>query len=117
SLTGIPPTALFFGKFFLFAAAINTGFFWLAVVGILNSVVSLFYYAGVIRAMYQMPAPAGAPALPETSLVRPLLTVPVAVTVFIVFFLERVISVVTGAATLGRYGTAGSRSGLAKSRS
>ena len=103
SLTGIPPTALFFGKFFLFAAAINTGFFWLAVVGILNSVVSLFYYVGVIRAMYQMPAPDGAPALPETSLVRTLLTVTVAVTVFIVFFLERVISVVTGAATLGRY--------------
>jgi proton-translocating NADH-quinone oxidoreductase chain N len=103
SLTGIPPTALFFGKFFLFAAAINTGFFWLAVVGILNSVVSLFYYAGVIRAMYQMPAPDGAPTLPESSLVRALLTVTVAVTVFIVFFLERVISVVTGAATLGRY--------------
>ncbi|OLD47966.1 MAG: hypothetical protein AUI83_13795, partial [Armatimonadetes bacterium 13_1_40CM_3_65_7] len=52
SLTGIPPTALFFGKFLLFGAAINSGFLWLAIVGILNSVVSLFYYVGVIRAMF-----------------------------------------------------------------
>ncbi len=59
ALTGIPPTALFWGKAFLFGAAIQTGFLWLAVVGILNSVVSLYYYVGVIRAMWQMSSPAG----------------------------------------------------------
>ena len=59
ALTGIPPTALFWGKVFLFGAAIQTGFLWLAIVGIVNSVVSLYYYVGVIRAMWQMP-PAGA---------------------------------------------------------
>jgi NADH-quinone oxidoreductase subunit N len=57
ALTGIPPTALFWGKVFLFGAAIQTGYLWLAVFGIANSVVSLYYYVGVIRAMWQM-APA-----------------------------------------------------------
>ncbi len=77
SLTGVPPTALFFGKFFLFAAAIQSGLLWLAVAGILNSVVSLYYYVGVIRAMYLQPAATGAPALPESGLVRALLAVTV----------------------------------------
>lgn len=61
ALTGIPPTALFWGKVFLFGAAIQTGFLWLAIVAILNSVVSLYYYVGVIRAMWLMP-PAAPPS-------------------------------------------------------
>jgi NADH-quinone oxidoreductase subunit N len=77
SLTGVPFTALFFGKFLLFGAAIRSGFLWLAVVGILNSVVSLYYYVGVIRAMYLAPAPAGASPLPESALIRTLLGVTV----------------------------------------
>jgi len=56
SLTGVPPTAGFFGKFYLFAGAIDGGFLWLAAVAAINSVVSLYYYVGVIRAMYLMPA-------------------------------------------------------------
>ncbi len=52
SLTGIPPTAGFIGKFYIFSAVINAGMVWLAVVGILNSVVSLFYYAKVMRNMF-----------------------------------------------------------------
>jgi NADH:ubiquinone oxidoreductase subunit 2 (subunit N) len=58
SLTGLPPTAVFVGKFYVLAAAIDNGLLWLAIVGILNSVISLYYYVGVIRAMYVMPAPA-----------------------------------------------------------
>ncbi len=61
SLTGIPPTAVFIGKFYLLAAAIDNGLLWLAIVGVVNSVISLYYYAGVIRAMYLMPAPSAAP--------------------------------------------------------
>ncbi|HLA25270.1 MAG TPA: NADH-quinone oxidoreductase subunit N [bacterium] len=57
SLTGLPPTSVFVGKFYVLAAAIDNGLLWLAVVGILNSVISLYYYVGVIRAMYVMPAP------------------------------------------------------------
>jgi NADH:ubiquinone oxidoreductase subunit 2 (subunit N) len=64
SLTGIPPTAGFFGKFYIFGAAIDNGLLWLAVVGVVNSVVSLYYYVGVIRAMYLMPAPS-AEAVPQ----------------------------------------------------
>src|SRR6185312_6344545 len=44
SLGGIPPTAGFMGKFWLFSAAIEAGFVWLAVIGVLNSAISLYYY-------------------------------------------------------------------------
>jgi NADH-quinone oxidoreductase subunit N len=52
SLTGLPPTAGFIGKLYLFAALINGGWAWLALVGALNSVIALYYYARVIRNMY-----------------------------------------------------------------
>jgi len=61
SLTGLPPTSVFLGKFYVLAAAIDNNLLWLAVVGIVNSVVSLYYYVGVIRAMYVMPAASEAP--------------------------------------------------------
>jgi NADH-quinone oxidoreductase subunit N len=51
SLTGIPLTAGFIGKVYLFAAVVNQKLYWLAVVGLLNSVVSLYYYAKVFKAM------------------------------------------------------------------
>ena len=53
SLTGIPPTGGFLGKFYIFAAAMNSReWAWLAVVGIVNSVISLYYYMNVVRVMY-----------------------------------------------------------------
>jgi NADH-quinone oxidoreductase subunit N len=52
SLTGIPPTVGFMGKLFLFNAAINADLLWLAVAGVLNSVVSAYYYMGIVRTMY-----------------------------------------------------------------
>jgi NADH-quinone oxidoreductase subunit N len=55
SLTGIPPFAGFVGKYLIFAAVVQRGGFWnvlLAVIGVLNSAVSLFYYARIIKAMY-----------------------------------------------------------------
>jgi NADH-quinone oxidoreductase subunit N len=52
SLTGIPPLAGFIGKFYLFAAVIRAHLYELAVIGGLNSVVSLYYYARVLRAMF-----------------------------------------------------------------
>ncbi len=55
SLTGLPPTAGFIGKMYLFAEVVNRHYFWLAVVGALNSVVSLFYYMRIARAMYFTP--------------------------------------------------------------
>ncbi len=52
SLTGLPPTAGFIGKLYLFAALLNDGWIWLAVVGAINSVISLYYYVRVFRNMY-----------------------------------------------------------------
>jgi NADH-quinone oxidoreductase subunit N len=52
SLTGLPPTAGFIGKFYIFAAVLEKGMVWLAVIAILNSVVSLFYYGKVFRNMF-----------------------------------------------------------------
>jgi len=52
SLTGLPPLAGFIGKFYLFAAVIKEQFYFLALVGILNSVISLYYYARVVKTMF-----------------------------------------------------------------
>jgi NADH-quinone oxidoreductase subunit N len=52
SLTGIPPTFGFVGKLYLFSALINAKIIWLAIVGVLNSVVSLYYYIRVVRNMF-----------------------------------------------------------------
>ncbi|MFH1049382.1 MAG: NADH-quinone oxidoreductase subunit N [bacterium] len=52
SLTGIPPTFGFIGKLFVFSAVIKSNFIWLAVIGVLNSVVSLYYYVKIFRNMY-----------------------------------------------------------------
>ncbi len=52
SLGGIPPTAGFMGKVFVFGAAIDAGFIWLAVVGVVNSAISLFYYIRVVVFMW-----------------------------------------------------------------
>jgi NADH-quinone oxidoreductase subunit N len=55
SLTGIPVTAGFVGKFYLFGAAVQSGWVALAIVGVLASVVSAYYYLRVVVAMYMEP--------------------------------------------------------------
>jgi NADH-quinone oxidoreductase subunit N len=52
SLTGVPPLAGFVGKFYIFSAALNVGLVWLVVIAAINSVISAYYYIGVIVAMY-----------------------------------------------------------------
>lgn len=52
ALTGIPPFSGFIGKVYLFAEVINRGVYWLAVVAALNSVVSLYYYARIVKVMF-----------------------------------------------------------------
>jgi NADH-quinone oxidoreductase subunit N len=59
SLVGIPPLAGFMGKYYLFSSAIEQGYIWLVVVAILTSVVSLYYYLGVVRQMYFQASPEG----------------------------------------------------------
>jgi NADH-quinone oxidoreductase subunit N len=91
SLTGIPPFAGFIGKVYLFKAVIAKEYYWLAVIGVLNSVVSLYYYVRIVKAMYldapiadteyrEAPAPAAlAPAVAVSrihSVILVLLAVP-----------------------------------------
>ncbi|HLN81049.1 MAG TPA: proton-conducting transporter membrane subunit, partial [Thermoanaerobaculia bacterium] len=52
SLAGIPPTAGFIGKYYLFTAAMKAGYVWLAVLAVLMSAVSLFYYFRIAAAMF-----------------------------------------------------------------
>jgi NADH-quinone oxidoreductase subunit N len=49
---GLPPAGIFLGKIYAFAAVIDRGWTWLAVVGAVATAVSVYYYVGVIRAMY-----------------------------------------------------------------
>ncbi|MFH0778640.1 MAG: NADH-quinone oxidoreductase subunit N [Candidatus Eisenbacteria bacterium] len=70
SLAGIPPLVGFVGKFFIFAVAIEEKFYVLAVVGVLTSVISLFYYCKILKAMYfsgapqrELPAPSSTPGM------------------------------------------------------
>jgi NADH-quinone oxidoreductase subunit N len=61
SLIGLPPTAGFIGKFYLFSAAIQEKFIWLAVIAVLNSVIAAYYYLRLIVYMYMRePEPGGA---------------------------------------------------------
>jgi len=53
---GFPLTGGFVGKFYVFAAAYEHGWIWLVIVGVAATAVSLYYYLGVIRAMYMRPA-------------------------------------------------------------
>lgn len=52
SMAGIPPLAGFFGKFLVFTAAVEAGFWWLAVIGLLTSVISAFYYIRIIKVAF-----------------------------------------------------------------
>ena len=65
SLGGIPPTAGFMGKFWLFSAAIDARYYGLAVIGVLNSAISLYYYVRIVVFMYLKKDTIG--SAPETS--------------------------------------------------
>ncbi len=68
SLAGIPPTAGFFGKWFVFKATIDAGLYWVAVIAFINSVIAAYYYLRVLVYMYMREPAAGAPvAVPMRS--------------------------------------------------
>ena len=76
SLAGIPPTAGFIGKFYIFMAAVNGGMAWLAVVAVIFAAISAFYYLRIVMVMY-MRDPEGSATISVTirnvsgSIVRP----------------------------------------------
>ncbi len=58
SLIGIPFTGGFFGKFYVFAAALHSGLVWLTIIGLINSGIAAYYYLRVVTAVYSRPAEA-----------------------------------------------------------
>jgi NADH-quinone oxidoreductase subunit N len=83
SLAGVPPTAGFVGKLYLFGAAIERGYVWLAVIAVVNSAISLFYYMKVAMAMYMRDVPPAGLALSPSRPLRVALFVAVAGTLAI----------------------------------
>ncbi len=63
SLAGMPPFAGFFGKLFVFQTAIDGGLYWLAIVGLANSVIGAYYYLRVLVFMYMREPAIGAPVV------------------------------------------------------
>ena len=76
ALSGFPPTIGFFGKFYVFTAAVKNGFIMLTVIGVLNSFVSVYYYLSVIKTAYFETAdqPFESPTIPPAILVTLLIT-------------------------------------------
>ena len=71
SLAGIPPTAGFWGKYYLFYAAISGGLVWLAILGILASVIGLYYYLRIVVHLYFL-EPEEESRVPATGLTAPI---------------------------------------------
>ena len=86
SLTGFPPLAGFWGKLYLFRAAVRADLTWLAVVAVVNSGIAAFYYLNVIVQMYMRPAPDAPPALHLAPATRLALTIAGVATVLIGLF-------------------------------
>jgi NADH-quinone oxidoreductase subunit N len=85
SLSGIPPTAGFFAKFYVFLAAINAQLTGLAVIGVVTSVVSAFYYLRIVKVMY-FDEPVGAFDRPITAEVKGVVFVTAVLTLFFFLF-------------------------------
>jgi NADH-quinone oxidoreductase subunit N len=63
ALVGVPPTSIFIAKLYIFTAAMDSGLTWLAILAVMNSVLSAYYYVRIIRIMFleQAPSPEGIP--------------------------------------------------------
>ncbi|MDX1581942.1 MAG: proton-conducting transporter membrane subunit, partial [Alphaproteobacteria bacterium] len=85
SLAGIPPLAGFFGKFYVFIAAIEAGLVLLAIVGVLLSVISAFYYLRIVKLMY-FDEPAPEFDVPATSPIKAVMGIAAAATVLFVVY-------------------------------
>jgi len=69
SLIGIPPTAGFVAKIFIFSAGVNHGLTWLVVIAVINTVISAYYYLRVVRTMY-LGAPLSEERVPSSGALR-----------------------------------------------
>jgi NADH-quinone oxidoreductase subunit N len=103
ALAGIPPTAGFMGKYFLFDAAVGQGLVPLAAAGALNSVLSLFYYFRLGRAMFLEDGPSGpAPAAGRVSLLVTVFLAVAAAALLLLGLLPDLLTAPAASAVLGR---------------
>jgi NADH-quinone oxidoreductase subunit N len=101
SLIGVPLTAGFFGKFYIFKAALNSNLVWLTVLGLLNSVVAAFYYLRILVVMYMHePSEAAANVEPLTAGFRATLLLSAAGTLLLGIFPSVVLDFATRSAAL-----------------
>lgn len=82
ALIGVPPTGIFIAKIYVFTAAVNGGLAWLAILGVVNSVVSAYYYVRVIRVMF-LDEPAAQEKIPASAAARLALLVTAAATLWL----------------------------------
>jgi len=98
SLTGVPPTGGFSGKFFVFRAAIEADLLWLAIIGVITSVVSGYYYLRVVYLMYMYDGDGEVVAMPGVKLVVAITAV---ATIILGFFPGAWFAITREAALLG----------------
>ena len=91
SLGGFPPTAGFIGKWYIFAAAVQEGHYWLAIIGVLSSVVSVFFYLRIVVMMYMTEDAAGPIRPPISATAMAALAVAMIVTFYLGILPTRVI--------------------------
>src|SRR5437899_1575840 len=105
SLLGLPVTAGFFGKFYIFKAAVNSHLLWLAVLMAINSVIGSYYYLRVIAVMYMRESSAEAAAAPPVGFpltVNFVLALTVAGTLYFGLFPNQVLNFILQPTLLGR---------------
>ena len=78
SLGGLPPTAGFIGKWYIFSAAVGSGYYGLAIIGVLTSVISVFFYLRVVVMMYMQERGTDAPHIHVNAVSMTALTVSIA---------------------------------------
>jgi NADH-quinone oxidoreductase subunit N len=105
SFAGLPFTGGFLGKFYVFAAAYEAGWWSLVLIGVIATAVSLYYYLGIVKALYMRPGPAPGPAVVVTGGSPPRdaalglgVAAAVAVTVGSFFFVQPLVDLATEAA-------------------
>jgi NADH-quinone oxidoreductase subunit N len=100
---GMPLTGGLIGKFYVFSAAYEAGWWWLIVAGVIATAISLYYYLGVVRALYLRPAAELRPAIaggspPRDPLLHVTVFLSVAVTIGSFFFVQPLIELARDAA-------------------
>jgi NADH-quinone oxidoreductase subunit N len=112
SLIGIPFTGGFFGKFYVFSAALHSGMVWLTIIGFINSGIAAYYYLRTVVAIYSRPAEAA----PVLAVGRP--TMALLLAIFLTAGVTLLLGIIPGdvlsaaRAAAATYGSAGSASPL-----